>query len=66
MASLDSGQSGFLQQEDPGNQVCFPLLHSTTPLFSSQCLAFIPVDFFHTSTRGLLHPGLKLRGNTFA
>lgn len=31
MASLDSGQSGFLQQEDPGNQVCFPLLHCSVP-----------------------------------
>lgn len=34
-------------------------------LFSFQYLVFIPVDFFQTR-RGLLHPGLKLTGNTFA
>lgn len=33
MASLDSGQSGFLQQEDAGNQVSFAL----SVLFASEC-----------------------------
>lgn len=59
MASLDSGQSGFLQQEDAGNQVgfcafgtfrlCLCLSRARAPVIVELVVAgVVSVDVFHT------------------
>lgn len=67
MAALDvgSGQSGFLQQEDPGNQVWFPSrdYYSHMSLLRFQHLVLTEVHVFQT-WRWILYPDLNLSGNT--
>lgn len=60
MASLDSGQSGFLQQEEPGNQVCFLLR-----VCDSRVVVQFPVPGVSFKLEGACYtPVLNLRGVT--
>lgn len=61
MAALDvDGQSGFLQQEDTGNRVCFTSrYYSMSKIYASAAVVDAHWGSYHSQLKGTFAPWLK-------